>query len=803
MLQFTENYTSANHFVLGILTFADGHIELMETTKTPMIDQHGNLLGVLGIAHDITQRKRAIAALHESEERLRLAISAANQGLYDLDIETGEAIVSPEYARMIGYEPEEFHETHEFWGSRLHPEDQDTTLQTFRDYLSGKLPGYRVEFRQKTKQGDWKWTMSLGKIQQLSADGRPLRMLGTHTDISARKEAEMALLKSEKEYRLLFETMSQGVIYQQANGQITKVNRAACEILGVEESEILKRKSSDDRWRALTADEKPFAGDLHPAMVALRTGKPVSNVVMGVYNPAKQCYVWILISATPEFKPGEAVPFQVFTTFTDITALRNSEKQLRFNEERLDQLARHSRNFAWEVDAEGKYTYISPVVEAVLGYTPEEFVGKKYFYDLHPEEDKEEFRKAGLAAFHRKEEFIQFENRALSKDGRLVWLSTNGIPLFNPDGTLSGYRGSDTDIALRKFAEEALRESESRYRGIFEVAPVGIAILQDEKLAFVNPTGHRMLGCTSGGECSGQLARKFINPEHLSTFNTLVDRLRNGEKGIFPVELELLTLSGTPLEVEITASILRYNHKPAIQIIATDITERVKYMRAMEAQNKILKDIAWTQSHVVRAPLATMMGLINLLELDDFSDFSHQDILAQINNKAHELDQVNRNISDKTYTVSIIEQEKEHKPALLEHHHTQRQELLLVDDDQLVQKLHTSVAVKSNFHPGPRSFFNGKTALEFILTNNHPESLYLVWLDINMPVMNGWAFLDALNEHELLCKVQVIILTSSVDMADRIRAQKYPQVIDYLTKPLNRQTVQNLLSHPKLKGIWK
>ncbi|MBD2296969.1 PAS domain S-box protein [Anabaena sphaerica FACHB-251] len=158
---------------------------------------------------DITQRKQTETDLRESEERLRLALTAANQGLFDLNVQTGATVVSPEYARMLGYEADEFEETNAKWRERLHPDDLALVYQTYEDYIAGKLDTYRVEFRQRTKSGDWKWILSIGKIVAWDSQGQPLRMLGTHTDITERKlsEAERErLLQLEKAARKEAET---------------------------------------------------------------------------------------------------------------------------------------------------------------------------------------------------------------------------------------------------------------------------------------------------------------------------------------------------------------------------------------------------------------------------------------------------------------------------------------------------------------------------------------------------------------------------------------------------------------------
>ncbi len=202
------------HLELRIIT-KRGQVRWIAHNCLPVHDKKGIYKGRRGSHRDITERKQAeealkiahdelerrvkertdelssaSAALRESEERLSLALKAAGQSIYDSDLKTGEAIVSPEYALMLGYDPAEFHETTAKWLERVHPDDKKPVAAVYRAYINGEIPEYKVEFRQKTKDGDWKWILSLAKITARDADGRPLRMIGTHTDITERKQAE-------------------------------------------------------------------------------------------------------------------------------------------------------------------------------------------------------------------------------------------------------------------------------------------------------------------------------------------------------------------------------------------------------------------------------------------------------------------------------------------------------------------------------------------------------------------------------------------------------------------------------------
>lgn len=201
--------------------------------------------------------------LHASESRLRLALEAANQGLYDLNVQTGETIVNPKYAQMLGYDPQSFTETNAHWFDRMHPEDRRIAYQTYSECISGSRKDYQVEFRQLTQQGEWKWFLSLGKVIEWDCQGRSSRMLGTHTDINDRKTKELALQRSEEELRVserhqrklrelaereqsrmgaLLSAMGIGILFEDDQQQVEYVNPAFLRMWGIDEHENLLNK---------------------------------------------------------------------------------------------------------------------------------------------------------------------------------------------------------------------------------------------------------------------------------------------------------------------------------------------------------------------------------------------------------------------------------------------------------------------------------------------------------------------------------------------------------------------------------
>lgn len=169
-------------------TRSNGQGMWTEMVLTPFIRKGEEHL--LLMIHDVTESR-------QNEERLRLALFAANQGLYDINLRNGEFYVSMEYARMLGYDPSSFHENMNSWLDRIHPEDR-TRVRTFLEsYIAGVENQFKIEFRMKTREKEWKWILSLGNIVEWGMDGIPLRMTGTHTDITERKKMEETLIATQ------------------------------------------------------------------------------------------------------------------------------------------------------------------------------------------------------------------------------------------------------------------------------------------------------------------------------------------------------------------------------------------------------------------------------------------------------------------------------------------------------------------------------------------------------------------------------------------------------------------------------
>ncbi|MEG4251416.1 PAS domain-containing protein [Microcoleus sp. Pol10D4] len=178
-----------------------GQIIYVEGRGEAVFSETGEVIKLLGTVMDISDRKQAEAALQISEERFYLAFEGSAMGLWDWNLVTGEVYFNPRWKMMLGYEVEEIANSFASWEKLVHPEDLSPAQAALNAHLQGKSPTYEVEFRMLTKSGEWKWILAQAKVMEHDASANPLRMTGTHIDISDRKQAEVDLQFSEQRER--------------------------------------------------------------------------------------------------------------------------------------------------------------------------------------------------------------------------------------------------------------------------------------------------------------------------------------------------------------------------------------------------------------------------------------------------------------------------------------------------------------------------------------------------------------------------------------------------------------------------
>jgi diguanylate cyclase (GGDEF)-like protein/PAS domain S-box-containing protein/putative nucleotidyltransferase with HDIG domain len=278
--------------------------------------------------------------------------------------------------------------------------------------------------------------------------------------------AQDQLRQSEERFKLLFEQAPLGYLALDAKGCFVEVNQKWLDTFGYNKEEVIGKWLGDflcpeyvDAFRQRFELFKTQGFIKSEVEIFSKEGKRLLIAFEGK----------IAYDSNGEFKQTHGI-------MQDITLQRETEKSLKESEERYRQLSEQSRTFTWEVDEQGLYTFVDHVSLSVLGYGPDELILKKHFYDIWTDEDRRNLKQAAFDVFEQKGLFNGMENRALTKSGDVVVLSTTGFPVLGDDGSLLGYRGSDTDITYRKRAEQALIHSHDLMRYIIEHNRSAVAV---------------------------------------------------------------------------------------------------------------------------------------------------------------------------------------------------------------------------------------------------------------------------------------------------------------------------------------
>jgi len=578
---------------------------------------------------DVGEQKRAALALRESEARYRGYFEQSLVGVAVSSPEKGWLDVNEATCELLGYGREELSRL--TWAELTHPDDLAADLTQFERVVAGEVDGYRLEKRFLRKDGavvDVDMSVRCARTPDGSVD----YFLALLADVTERKEAEAALRASEEQNRALFENMAQGVVYQDAEGHITAANSAAERILGLSLAQMQGVTSTDPRWRTVREDGSDFPGEEHPAMVALRTGQPVHDVVCGVFNPADEAYHWIKVSAAPQFGPGEEAPYQVFATFEDVTEIRAAADALREGEERYRSLfesltegvALHELVLD-EEDAPADYRIlaVNPAFTAQTGMSAEAVCGKL----------ASEAYGGGQAPF-----LEQYAGATLS--GEPARFQEHFAPLGR-DFDITAVRQSEghfatlfEDVTERRRAEQALREATDRLALATRAGGVGVwdwdlatdVLTWDEQMfALYGIRREQFAGAYEAWQAG-------LHPDDRERGDAEVQAALRGEKE-YDTEFRVLLPDGSVHDIRALAQVQRDEAGAPTHIIGTnwDITERkraeedvrrlneeleervVRRTAQLEAANKELEAFVYSAAHDLRAPLRAIDGFSQMV----------------------------------------------------------------------------------------------------------------------------------------------------------------------------------------------
>jgi PAS domain S-box-containing protein len=306
----------------------DGTVRHVESHGHLQRNDQGEPVRVVGLTRDITADKQMEQALELAEQRWQLAIEGSNDAVWDWDIPAGRVYHDERWAWMLGFEQEDIPDTIEAWKALVHPDDLTANEAEVQDHFAQRTPFYRHELRMRTKNGEWRWILDRGKVVSRAADGRPLRMVGTHSDITARKELEDRLRQSEELAQEVGRLAQIGGWEIDLTTSRVMWTDGARRIYEVDQS---YQPTLESTWQFFPEDA------LETFQAALRDATP-ANPSFDLEVPvltARGRRIWVRILGHGEFRHGRAV--SVRGAIQDITARHDSEEARRELETQLFQ----------------------------------------------------------------------------------------------------------------------------------------------------------------------------------------------------------------------------------------------------------------------------------------------------------------------------------------------------------------------------------------------------------------------------------------------------------------------------------
>jgi PAS domain S-box-containing protein len=549
------------------------------------------------------ERERLEEELSTNEEvyRTMFANNPQPMWIYDLEslrfLEVNEAAVS-----TYGYSRDEFLSM--TIKDIRPPEDIDSLLKNVAETVNSF-----------NNSGIWRHLKRNGELIYITVISHSVKFRGRDarhvmaTDVTEQLDHREQLIISENRLRELIADLQVGVILQGPGTEVIMSNPKALEFLGLTEEQLLGKTSFDPDWNVIHADGSPFPGADHPVAMAISSRQPVREVVMGVYRPRFNNRIWLLVDAFPQLNDDGSVR-QVVCSFNNITALRKAEEDLALSEDLFNK-AFHGSPSPMTIASQndGVYIAVNDSFLRLIGLERENVVGKKG--DELNLIDTEE-RKKILEVLKKTGAIHNVEIKARSRSGKILFLLTSveNSLLAGKPCTIA----TMLDITERKQVEEALIESETKFRKIYEEGPFGMAMVnKDFGFIATNSTFCQITGYTEQ-ELQKLTFRDLTFSEDLAHDVEEVTRLIKGEIPVYKTEKRYIRKDGTIIWGSLTVT-SNYNQEGQFLYnlaILEDITNR------KQAEEDLRENRAY-----LNAALASMTDAVFISNLDgDFIEFN-------------------------------------------------------------------------------------------------------------------------------------------------------------------------------------
>jgi len=573
-----------------------------EVNITPVFDDDGHCINLVGSVHDITRRVAAERALDSEKRRLLDILKGTNAGSWEWNIQTGETILNERWAEIIGYTLEEISPTSiETWRKFVHPEDAKLSDEFLQKHFNKELDYYECEARMKHKNGSWVWVLDRGRVHEWDEKGRPLLMSGTHQDINKRKQAEKAFKDSLSLTEATLESIHNGILVVDHKGTVIKTNAKFAEMWDIP-GDILK--SGDD---SILVD--------HVLGQVADPGAFINKITELYGKPQAESIDWI------NFKDGriferiskpmyiEGTPKGRVWSFLDITARKQSQEALLESERflRASQMVARLGSFVWDI-TEGLWNS-SEILDDIFGID-EHYVRsfEGWAALIHP--DWQEIMKDYVVkeVLGKRKKFDKEYQIIRKNDGQVHWVHGLAELELDDEGRPIKLIGTISDVTERKRAEKELIASENRNKALLNAIP-DLMFMFNREGVFVDFHTPDPKSLITGPKNFLGLSVSDVLPEELAalTLSHLQEVFKKGKTSVY----EYSILEGNE-ELIYESRIVACGKDLALSIVR-DISDKkkIEYKMIQSERLTALGEMSAGMAHEINQPLNTLSILFD------------------------------------------------------------------------------------------------------------------------------------------------------------------------------------------------
>ena len=603
----------------------------------------------------------SIRQLRESEERWKFALEGAGDEVWDWNPKTDEASFSRRWKGMIGYADNEFPNTGAAVVEHLHPDDKDRVLSAIQEYFTGKQSSYVVEFRMCCKDGSWKWILARGRLVSRDADGNPLRMIGTHSDITERKQMELHLRSVQddlsEEHALLnsiINSSSDLIFVKDTELRTLLCNEAFAKAVGKHPEDLYGKTDIENGWPAELVKGVPEKGirgyeqdDLDTLSGVMLRNEHDPVIVNGALR------IFDTIKLPLRNAVGEIVG--ALGIARDITERKRVEESLRESEEKLRAITNSAAAVIYMKDIDGKYLLVNKLYETLFHVDSEKIKGLTD-HDIFPKEAADAFRVNDLEVI-RLNTPLEMEEHVPHDDGIHVYISKK-FSLRDKEGRPYAVCGISTDITERKLAEDEIRVAHTRLQSIIDTAQDAVVQMDAEGIITGwNKQAEKAFGWVREETLGRALHETIIPPQYREAhIQRMKHFLTTGVESIINSRIEIFALhrDGHEFPVELSMAPIKMGDAYEFSIFIHDVTERKHAETELRELNEHLEErveqrtqqlnnakklaeeanraksrFLANMSHEIRTPMNSILGMAQLA-LKNEHDSRQRDYLRKI-----------------------------------------------------------------------------------------------------------------------------------------------------------------------------